>query len=102
MLQVTELKVSDAYLTVDSSKTNEESVNVNISGIEEQNLWCIKKLWKSMSKIFTKTLMQYGDQYMKLLMSHFSKKQTFFHNILDLCKNIQINFIFYPLMSKQS
>ena len=31
LLQVTELKVSDAYLTVDSSKTNEEDDDMKIS-----------------------------------------------------------------------
>ena len=78
---VAEVENSHAYLTTDSSITNEDDDNMNIPDKEEQKTVRYQENLKIYVITLTKTLRKYGDQYMKLLMKTFSKKRTFFHNI---------------------
>ena len=71
LLQVSEVLNVDADLTVDESKINSNDVNMEISEKEEQNTVEYQETLKIDAKNINNNKIQYGDQYMKLLMLDF-------------------------------
>ena len=100
LLQQSEVANYDAYLTADAGKIHEGNDNMNISMEEDQETVKQQNTLRLDVKNIVKTKKKYGDQYMKLFMPHFLKKQICSKNILDLCKKIQINLSLYHLVSK--
>ena len=76
---VADVENSDAFLTADASKINEEYENMNLSEKEDQNTVVYQETLKIDVKNINKKLIKHGDQYIKLSMLHFSKKLTFSH-----------------------
>ena len=73
---VSEVANYDVDLTADIIRTNEEDNDMNISLKEWQSTVGYQETLRIDVKISTKTIKQYGDQYMKLLMLQFLKKRT--------------------------
>ena len=81
---VDEVPNDEEDLTTYASKINEEDDDMSISYQEKNNTVGYQETLKYMSKISTNTFRQHVDQYMKLLMLHFSKKRTFFHKLFQI------------------
>ena len=91
LLQKSEWENSDADLTANSSKINEDDYNMNISMKEERNNLKYQEILNVYVKNINQTKKQYGNQYMKLLMLHFLKKRIFSHKLFKTyVKIIQI------------
>ena len=71
MLQESEKQFSDAYVTADASKANEDYENMIISMEEKQNTLNYQETMKVDVDNIIKNKKTYGNQYMKLLMLRF-------------------------------
>ena len=69
MLQEAKVENSDADLTADASKVNEDNDNMKVSMEEYQETVKYQNTLKLDVENIAKK--QYGDQYMKLFMLHF-------------------------------